>query len=58
MTSLTERYLAVALRGIPQRQRADVEGELRSSIDDAVEDRVGAGEDRAAAEKSRTRGSR
>ena len=52
MTSLTERYLAAALRSIPERQRTDVEGELRSSIDDAVEDRVANGEDRAAAEKA------
>lgn len=52
MTSLTERYLAAALRGIPERQRSDVESELRSSITDAVEDRVAAGEDRAAAEKA------
>ena len=52
MTSLTERYLAAALRGIPDRQRSDVEGELRSSITDAVEDRVAAGEDRVAAEKA------
>lgn len=52
MTSLTERYLAAALRGIPERQRTDLEGELRSSITDAVEDRVAAGEDRAEAEKS------
>lgn len=52
MTSLTERYLVAALRGIPERQRADVEGELRSSIDDAVEDRVAVGEDRAAAERA------
>ncbi len=52
MTSLTERYLAAALRGIPERQRGDVEGELRSSITDAVEDRVAAGEDRVAAEKA------
>jgi hypothetical protein len=52
MISLTERYLAAALRGIPERQRPDVEGELRSSIADAVEDRVAAGEDRAGAEKA------
>ncbi len=52
MTSLTERYLAAALRGIPERQRTDVEGELRSSITDAVDDRVAAGEDSAAAEKA------
>jgi hypothetical protein len=52
MTSLTERYLEAALRGIPEKQRTDVEGELRSSIADAVEDRAAAGEDRAAAEKA------
>ena len=50
MTSLTERYLAATLRGIPAKQRPDVERELRSSIADAVEDRVANGEDRAAAE--------
>jgi HAAS len=52
MTPLTERYLAAALRGIPEKQRADVERELSSSIADAVEDRIAAGEDRAAAEKA------
>lgn len=52
MTQLTERYLAAALRGIPESQRTDVERELRSSIADAVEDRVTAGEDRAGAEKA------
>lgn len=52
MTSLIERYLAAALRGIPEGQRADVERELRSSIADAVEDRVTAGEDRSAAERA------
>ena len=50
MTSLTERYLAATLRGIPEKQRPDVDRELRSSIADAVEDRVANGEDRAAAE--------
>ncbi|MGH2445479.1 MAG: permease prefix domain 1-containing protein [Candidatus Limnocylindria bacterium] len=52
MTQLTERYLAAALRGIPEDQRADVERELRSSIGDALEDRLSAGEDRAEAEKA------
>ncbi len=52
MNELTERYLAAALRGIPGGQRTDVERELRSSIADAVEDRVSAGEDRAAAERA------
>jgi hypothetical protein len=50
MSSLTERYLAATLRGIPEKQRPDVERELRSSIADAVEDRVANGEDRIAAE--------
>ena len=50
MTSLTERYLAAVLRGIPEKQRPDVDRELRSSIADAVEDRVANGEDRRAAE--------
>ena len=52
MTQLTERYLAAAMRGIPEGQRTDVERELRSSIADALEDRVSAGEDRVAAEKA------
>jgi len=50
MTSLTDRYVAATLRGIPEKQRADVERELRSSIADAVEDRVANGEERVAAE--------
>lgn len=52
MTSLTERYLAATLAGIPEGQRPDVERELRSSIADAVDDRIAAGEDRASAEKA------
>ena len=50
MTSLTDRYVAATLRGIPEKQRPDLDRELRSSIADAVEDRVANGEDRAAAE--------
>jgi len=52
MTELTERYLGAALRGIPEAQRTDVERELRSSIADALEDRVAGGEDEATAERS------
>jgi hypothetical protein len=48
----TERYLAAALRSIPEPKRVDVERELRSSIEDGIEERVGAGEDRAAAERA------
>jgi hypothetical protein len=52
MPSLTDRYLAATLLGIPDAQRADVDRELRSSIVDAIDDRIKAGEDRAAAEKA------
>jgi hypothetical protein len=52
MSTLIERYLAAAVRGLPEKQRADVEAELRSSIADEVEDRVAAGEGRTAAERS------
>ncbi len=50
--SFTARYLAAVLRHIPERQRADVERELRSSIGDAIDDRVAAGEDRTEAERA------
>lgn len=50
--SWTERYLGAALRSIPEPKRADVERELRSSIEDGIEERVGAGEDRTAAERA------
>jgi hypothetical protein len=40
------------LRSIPERNRTDVERELRSSIDDAVEERVGSGVDRTTAERA------
>lgn len=52
MTAFTERYLAAALRGIPDKQKPDVERELRSSIADALEDRVASGEERTVAEKA------
>ena len=47
----TDRYLAAVLRSIPEDKRADVERELRSSITDAIDERVGAGEDAVAAER-------
>jgi hypothetical protein len=50
--SWTERYLAAALRSIPEPKRTDVERELRSSIEDAIEERVEAGADRTAAERA------
>lgn len=48
----TDRYLAAVLRSIPEPKRADVERELRSSITDAIDERVGAGEDAVAAERA------
>lgn len=48
----TERYLATVLRSIPEPKRTDVERELRSSIEDAIEERVAAGEERRAVERS------
>ncbi len=50
-STLTDRYVAEALRGLPARQRADIEAELRTSIADAVEDRLEAGADAATAER-------
>ncbi|WP_250037182.1 permease prefix domain 1-containing protein [Paractinoplanes maris] len=47
--SLTDRYVFTALRRVPEQQRADIDRELRASIDDAVDARVDAGETREAA---------
>jgi len=51
MTGLTDRYVGAALRSIPERQRADIEAELRASIGDAVEAKVDNGEEARSAEK-------
>ncbi|WP_214105960.1 permease prefix domain 1-containing protein [Acrocarpospora catenulata] len=48
--TLTDRYVAAALRRLPERQRPDIERELRASIADAVDDRLAAGDDPAEAE--------
>ena len=47
--SLVDRYVLTALRRVPQQQRADIDRELRASIDDAVDARGEAGESRDAA---------
>ncbi|WP_250007700.1 permease prefix domain 1-containing protein [Actinoplanes sp. M2I2] len=47
--SLVDRYVFTALRRVPEQQRADIDRELRASIDDAVDARVEAGESREAA---------
>lgn len=48
----TDRYLAAALRSIPASKRTDVERELRSSITDAIDERVERGEDPTSAERA------
>ena len=49
-TTLTDRYVDAILRRLPERQRPDIEQELRASIADAVDDRLEAGADPAEAE--------
>ncbi|MDI6103440.1 permease prefix domain 1-containing protein [Actinoplanes sp. NEAU-A12] len=44
MNSLIDRYVFTVLRRVPEQQRSDIEQELRTSIDDAVDARVGSGE--------------
>ena len=51
MTDLTDRYVSATLRSIPEGQRADIEAELRASIDDAIEARLADGAQPADAEK-------
>jgi hypothetical protein len=50
MTTLTDRYVAATLRSVPEASRGDLERELRASIGDAIDARVGKGEAAAAAE--------
>ena len=52
MSDLTDRYVGVTLRSIPEKQRADIEAELRASIDDEIEARVAAGEQADRAEEA------
>lgn len=49
-TALTDRYLSAVVRGVPERQRADLEQELRASLADAVDAAVEGGADPATAE--------
>jgi hypothetical protein len=49
VNSLIDRYVFTALRRVPEQQRADIDRELRASIDDAVEARVDNGEPRETA---------
>lgn len=48
--TLTDRYVELTLRRLPAKQREDIERELRTSISDAVDDRIDAGSDPTEAE--------
>lgn len=52
MTELTDRYVTAALRTIPEKQREDIEAELRASIGDAIDARVETGEEVGSAERA------
>ncbi|GAA4600356.1 hypothetical protein BJY16_003482 [Actinoplanes octamycinicus] len=52
MNDFVDRYVFTALRRIPEQQRADIDRELRASIEDAVEARMDAGQSREAAVES------
>jgi HAAS domain-containing protein len=49
MTTLVDRYVYTTLRRVPEKQREDIDRELRGSIEDAVEARIEAGEARETA---------
>jgi hypothetical protein len=49
--TLTDRYIAATLRAVPEKQRPDIEKELRASIADAVDDLIEAGSKPTAAER-------
>lgn len=51
MNTLIDRYVWATIRSLPQRQRADVERELRASIADAMDARLDAGTPAAEAER-------
>ena len=51
-SSMTDRYVAAALRGVRADQRADVAAELRGSIADAVDAHMAQGETPEAAERA------
>ncbi len=54
MTSLTDRYVTATVRGLDEAQRADVERELRATIEDMVDARLdtGTATDREEAERA------
>ena len=51
-TTLTDRYVAAAMRTVPEKQRDDLGTELRASIDDQIDARVENGEPHSDAERA------
>jgi hypothetical protein len=51
-TTLTDRYVSATLRRVPEKQRPEIEKELRAAIADDVDARIEQGEKPAAAEYS------
>jgi hypothetical protein len=51
MTSLTDRYVWATVRSLPEKQRSDIERELRTSIADAVDAKTDAGQRPESAER-------
>lgn len=49
--TLVDRYVAVAVKGVPAEQREDVAAELRASLDDAIDGLVEQGSNRDDAEE-------
>src|SRR4051794_38396607 len=49
--TLTDRYVAATLRSVPEKQRPELDKELRASIADAIDDRIEAGSKPEAAER-------
>jgi len=49
-TTLTDRYVNAVVRSLPEKQRTDLDRELRASIADAIDDRMEAGADQKTAE--------
>jgi hypothetical protein len=42
--SLIDRYIAEVGRQLPEKDRADIEAEIRSTLEDGIEERGGANE--------------
>ncbi|MEU3453593.1 permease prefix domain 1-containing protein [Micromonospora sp. NPDC006766] len=51
MSSLTDRYVAATLRAVPTQRRTEIAAELRASIEDMIDGRTEAGQERGTAER-------